>query len=56
MLIDSVRVERQANMARISLRSVCHCNPGVREVGFPTQGMAVPSRTRAGYVTISCSM
>ena len=42
VLIDSVRVERQANMARISLRSGCHCNPGVREValGFTTEVMA----------------
>jgi hypothetical protein len=41
-----------------SLRSVCHCNPGVREVafGFPTQEMVAPSRTRTGHVTISCSM
>ena len=41
-LIDSVRVERRANMAGISLRSGCHCNPGVREValGFSTQEMA----------------
>jgi hypothetical protein len=37
VLIDSVRVELRANMARISLRSVCQCNSGVREVvlGFP---------------------
>jgi molybdenum cofactor sulfurtransferase len=42
MLIDSVRVERRANMAGISLRSGCHCNPGVREVAlrFSTAGMA----------------
>jgi selenocysteine lyase/cysteine desulfurase len=42
VLIDSVRVERQANMARISLRSGCHYNPGVREValGFSTEVMA----------------
>ena len=41
-LIDSVRVERRANRAGISLRSGCHCNPGVREValGFSTQEMA----------------
>ena len=42
MLIDSVRVERRANMAGISLRSGCHCNPGLREValGFSTAEMA----------------
>ena len=42
VLIDSVRVERRANVAGISLRSGCHCNPGVREValGFSTQEMA----------------
>jgi molybdenum cofactor sulfurtransferase len=42
VLIDSVRIERQANMARISLRSGCHCNPGVREValGFSAEAMA----------------
>ena len=41
VLIDSVRVERQANMAGISLRSGCHCNPGVREValGFSAEMM-----------------
>jgi len=41
VLIDSVRVERRANLAGISLRSGCHCNPGVREValGFSTQEM-----------------
>ena len=41
-LIDSVRVERRANRAGISLRSGCHCNPGVREValGFSTEEMA----------------
>ena len=41
-LIDSVRVERRANTAGISLRSGCHCNPGVREtaLGFSTQEMA----------------
>ncbi|MGD0377568.1 MAG: aminotransferase class V-fold PLP-dependent enzyme [Streptosporangiaceae bacterium] len=41
-LIDSVRIERRANMAGISLRSGCHCNPGVREValGFSTEEMA----------------
>jgi len=41
VLIDSVRVERRANRAGISLRSGCHCNPGVREValGFSTQEM-----------------
>jgi molybdenum cofactor sulfurtransferase len=40
-LIDSVRVERRANRAGISLRSGCHCNPGVREVAldFTTQEM-----------------
>ena len=40
VLIDSVRVERRANRAGISLRSGCHCNPGVREValGFSTAG------------------
>ena len=42
VLIDSVRVERRANLAGISLRSGCHCNPGVREValGFSTEEMA----------------
>lgn len=42
VLIDSVRVERRANSAGISLRSGCHCNPGVREValGFSTTEMA----------------
>ncbi len=42
ILIDSVRVERRANTAGISLRSGCHCNPGVREValGFSTDEMA----------------
>ena len=42
VLIDSVRVERRANMAGISLRSGCHCNPGVREValGYSAQEMA----------------
>jgi len=42
VLIDSVRVERQANKAGICLRSGCHCNPGVREValGFSAQVMA----------------
>ena len=41
-LIDSVRVERRANRAGISLRSGCHCNPGVREValGYSAQQMA----------------
>ena len=34
VLIDSVRVERRANRAGISLRSGCHCNPGVREVAL----------------------
>jgi molybdenum cofactor sulfurtransferase len=44
VLIDSVRVERRANMAGISLRSGCHCNPGVREValGLSTKEMAAP--------------
>ena len=42
VLIDSVRVERRANMAGISLRSGCHCNPGVREIalGYSAQQMA----------------
>ena len=42
VLIDSVRAERRANRAGISLRSGCHCNPGVREValGFSTAEMA----------------
>ena len=42
VLIDSVRVERRANRAGISLRSGCHCNPGVREValGFSATEMA----------------
>ena len=34
VLIDSVRAERRANKAGISLRSGCHCNPGVREVAL----------------------
>jgi hypothetical protein len=36
-------VERRANMAGISLRSRCHCNPGAREValGYSTKEMAV---------------
>ena len=42
VLIDSLRAERRANRAGISLRSGCHCNPGVREValGFSTEQMA----------------
>jgi molybdenum cofactor sulfurtransferase len=42
VLIDSVRAERRANRAGISLRSGCHCNPGVREValGYSAQQMA----------------
>ena len=42
VLIDSVRAERRANRAGISLRSGCHCNPGVREValGFSAAEMA----------------
>ncbi len=42
VLIDSVRAERRASRAGISLRSGCHCNPGVREValGFPAAEMA----------------
>ena len=42
VLIDSVRVERRANRAGISLRSGCHCNPGVREValGYSADEMA----------------
>ena len=42
VLIDSVRVERRANTAGISLCSGCHCNPGVREValGFSETEMA----------------
>ena len=42
VLIDSVRAERRANRAGISLRSGCHCNPGVREaaLGFSTAEMA----------------
>ena len=41
VLIDSVRAERRANRAGISLRSGCHCNPGVREaaLGFTAQEM-----------------
>ena len=53
VLIDSVRVERRANRAGISLRSGCHCNPGVREValGFSTQEMAAAfkDKDRLGY-------
>jgi molybdenum cofactor sulfurtransferase len=47
-LIDSVRVERQANMAGISLRSGCHCNPGVREValGFSTAELATACKDK----------
>jgi molybdenum cofactor sulfurtransferase len=42
LLIDSVRAERRANRAGISLRSGCHCNPGVREaaLGYSTEEMA----------------
>ncbi len=42
VLIDSVRAERRANRAGISLRSGCHCNPGVREaaLGFSTEVMS----------------
>jgi molybdenum cofactor sulfurtransferase len=42
VLIDSARAERRANMGGISLRSGCHCNPGVREValGLSTEQMA----------------
>ena len=42
VLIDSVRAERRANRAGISLRSGCHCNPGVREaaLGYSTEVMA----------------
>jgi hypothetical protein len=38
-----IMVERLANMAGISLRSGCHCNPGAREValGYSTKEMAV---------------
>jgi len=41
VLTDSVRAERRANRAGISLRSGCHCNPGVREValGYSTEQM-----------------
>ncbi len=53
VLIDSVRAERRANRAGISLRSGCHCNPGVREValGFSTQEMAAAfkDKDRLGY-------
>ena len=40
--IDLVRAERRANRAGISLRSGCHCNPGVREaaLGFSAAEMA----------------
>jgi len=42
ILIDSARIERRANLAGISLRSGCHCNPGVREValGYSAKEMA----------------
>jgi selenocysteine lyase/cysteine desulfurase len=42
VLIDSARAERRANLAGISLRSGCHCNPGVREIalGLSTEQMA----------------
>ena len=53
MLIDSVRVERRANRAGISLRSGCHCNPGVREValGYSAAEMAAVfnDKDRLGY-------
>ena len=58
VLIDSVRVERRANLAGISLRSGCHCNPGVREValGFSARRRwRPPSRTRTGCATRSSS-
>ncbi len=47
-LIDSVRVERRANRAGISLRSGCHCNPGVREValGYSAHEMAAAFRDK----------
>ena len=52
-LIDSVRIERRANTAGISLRAGCHCNPGVREValGFSTAEMAAAFRDKSslGY-------
>ncbi len=52
-LIDSVRAERRANRAGISLRSGCHCNPGVREaaLGFSTKEMAAAfkDKDRLGY-------
>jgi molybdenum cofactor sulfurtransferase len=52
-LIDSVRIERRANTAGISLRAGCHCNPGVREValGFSTAEIAAAFRdkSRLGY-------
>ena len=53
VLIDSVRVERRANRAGISLRSGCHCNPGVREValGYSAAEMAAVfnDKDRLGY-------
>ena len=53
VLIDSVRVERQANLAGISLRSGCHCNPGVREIalGFsaPELAAAFKDKDRLRY-------
>jgi len=50
VLIDSVRVERRANTAGISLRSGCHCNPGVREValGFSKTEMAAAFKDKEG--------
>jgi selenocysteine lyase/cysteine desulfurase len=50
VLIDSVRVERRANLAGISLRSGCHCNPGVREValGFSIAEMAAAFKDKDG--------
>jgi molybdenum cofactor sulfurtransferase len=41
-VIDSRRIECQANKAGISLRSGCHCNPGAGEValGLSTEEMA----------------
>jgi len=53
VLIDSVRIERRANIAGISLRSGCHCNPGVREVALgcsaPELAAAFKDKDRLHY-------
>ena len=53
VLIDSVRIERRANIAGICLRSGCHCNPGVREVALgcsaPEMAAAFKDKDRLRY-------